>query len=176
MEWLSNRCNSKYSQHSRQQSSWLGRVVWFVLLFAFLSFGFSSFCFSIISASTPPTSGLKLWLDAKDSSSVETNGSNVTKWNDKSGNNNHAYPVGSPTYSTDKINFDGSSYFYLNKSSELDVNSDNNKSKTLTILFFFCKKHCSRVAKVAASNIIIALVLKQLIASHSMSSAETKCE
>ena len=43
MEWLSNRCNSKYSQHSRQQSSWLGKVVWFVFLFVFLFFGFSSF-------------------------------------------------------------------------------------------------------------------------------------
>jgi hypothetical protein len=31
-----------------------------------------------------------LWLDASDSSSVALNGSNVSQWNDKSGNNNHA--------------------------------------------------------------------------------------
>ena len=33
--------------------------------------------------------GLVLWLDASDSSSITLNGSNVSQWNDKSGNNNH---------------------------------------------------------------------------------------
>ena len=47
-------------------------------------------------------SGLKLWLDATDSSTLLLNGSNVTQWNDKSGNNNHVYTtVGTPSNITD---------------------------------------------------------------------------
>jgi hypothetical protein len=35
-------------------------------------------------------SSLALWLDAADASTITLNGSNVSQWNDKSGNNNHA--------------------------------------------------------------------------------------
>lgn len=35
-------------------------------------------------------SGLALWLDASDSTTVTLNGSNVSQWRDKSGNNRHA--------------------------------------------------------------------------------------
>lgn len=35
-------------------------------------------------------SGLALWLDAADASTVTLNGSNVSQWRDKSGNNRHA--------------------------------------------------------------------------------------
>ena len=46
--------------------------------------------------------GLKLWLDAADTSTLLLNGSNVTQWNDKSGNNNHVYTtVGTPSNITD---------------------------------------------------------------------------
>ena len=36
------------------------------------------------------TDGLKLWLDATDRSTLTFNGAEVTQWDDKSGNDNHA--------------------------------------------------------------------------------------
>lgn len=45
---------------------------------------------------------LALWLDAADSSTIVLNGSNVSQWNDKSGNNRNATqstPVNQPPYS-----------------------------------------------------------------------------
>lgn len=39
-----------------------------------------------------------LWLDASDTSSFSLSGSNVTQWNDKSGNNNHATAYNSSNY------------------------------------------------------------------------------
>ena len=51
-------------------------------------------------------SGLALWLDAADSSSVITSGANVTAWNDKSGNLRNFTLTGAtnPTYSTNVKN------------------------------------------------------------------------
>jgi hypothetical protein len=39
---------------------------------------------------TPAKISTALWLDAADSSTITLNGSNVSQWNDKSGNNRHA--------------------------------------------------------------------------------------
>jgi hypothetical protein len=56
--------------------------------------------------------GCLLWLDGADQSSLVLSGSNVTQWNDKSGNGKHATATGTPTYLTGGgINFNGSSYF-----------------------------------------------------------------
>jgi hypothetical protein len=53
---------------------------------------------------------LALWLDAKDSATVQVDGSNgVTEWLDKSNNDLHAVSitVSKPTYTNNKIVFDG---------------------------------------------------------------------
>ena len=77
-------------------------------------------------------SGLQLWLDGADSSSMTFSGSNVTVWNDKSGNGNNGTATGTPTLSQNKLNdksmisLDGSSYF-------LGSMSDTNT--TLTAFF-----------------------------------------
>jgi len=59
-------------------------------------------------------SGLALWLDAADQSSMTLSGSSVTVWNDKSGNGKNATAGGTtPTYSsaTRSIVFGGAGYF-----------------------------------------------------------------
>jgi len=62
-------------------------------------------------------SGLTLWLDAADSSSLVMSGSNVTTWIDKSGNGYNATSTGTPTVVSNGINrlqsvsLAGSSYF-----------------------------------------------------------------
>lgn len=63
-----------------------------------------------INSSFIPTSipGCQLWLDASDSTSVVLSGSNVTQWNDKSGNGNNATQTTAnsrPTYSQNGIYF-----------------------------------------------------------------------
>jgi hypothetical protein len=75
-----------------------------------------------ISSSFQPTSisGLSLWLDGADQSSMTLAGSNVTQWRDKSGNARHATASGTPTLSTavfsarPSVLFNGSSYFLGN--------------------------------------------------------------
>ena len=59
--------------------------------------------------------GCQLWLDAADQSSLTLSGSNVTQWNDKSGNARHVTQVTEglrPTYSfaSNAIVFDGTRY------------------------------------------------------------------
>ena len=53
--------------------------------------------------------GLKLWLDASDSSTITKDGSNkVSQWSDRSGNNNHATQgtaANQPTLGTNEIEF-----------------------------------------------------------------------
>lgn len=48
--------------------------------------------------------GLQLWLDAVDLTSLSYSGSNVTAWADKSGNGNNATATGSPTLVQNSIN------------------------------------------------------------------------
>ena len=62
--------------------------------------------------------GMALWLDAADTATVITSGSNVTAWNDKSGNGrNFTTTSGTPTYSlTNGINFVGSTFDIMSTS------------------------------------------------------------
>jgi len=58
-------------------------------------------------------SGLLLWLDVADSSSMTfSSGTNISVWNDKSGNGNNATAAGTvPTFSNNAVNFGGAGYF-----------------------------------------------------------------
>ena len=112
MEWLSSSYSSynrQYSQHSRQQSSWLGRVVWFVFLFVFLSFGFSSFLFS---QDVINDSSLQAWYKFEDSDSmlVDSSGKNIdlSIYNRGTAEN----PIyDTPFSSSNSIRGEGSAYF-----------------------------------------------------------------
>lgn len=66
------------------------------------------------------TQGLQLWLDATDASTITVSGTDVTQWNDKSGNDNHAtVAIGSPQLENDAIAFDRNSAFsYTNPAFE----------------------------------------------------------
>lgn len=75
------------------------------------------------SAWTPAALGsaLALWLDASDASTITLNGSAVSQWNDKSGNNRHATQAtaaNQPTYTLNGLNgkpvltFDGVNDFF----------------------------------------------------------------
>lgn len=70
-------------------------------------------------------SGLALWLDAADASTITLNGSTVSQWNDKSGNNRNvtqATAANQPTYNSAQFNgkptlrFDGSNDILSNPS------------------------------------------------------------
>jgi Concanavalin A-like lectin/glucanases superfamily/Beta-propeller repeat len=56
-------------------------------------------------------SGLALWLDAADATTLTLSGSNVTQWNDKSGNGNNATGGISPSFSNSGVLFDGSTTY-----------------------------------------------------------------
>jgi hypothetical protein len=74
--------------------------------------------YSFPSASIPFSprniSGLQLWLDGADQSSMVLSGTNVTQWNDKSGIGNNAVGTVAPTYdSTSRyVLFNGSSQYF----------------------------------------------------------------
>jgi hypothetical protein len=57
-------------------------------------------------------SGLQVWLDANDSSTVQISNNNVSKWLDKSGNNNHGVGQGGLTYTNKSIIFNGSTGYF----------------------------------------------------------------
>lgn len=67
---------------------------------------------AFVSSTTPwnPSAlgaSLALWLDADDTSTITLNGTDVSQWNDKSGNNRHATQataINQPTYSASGIN------------------------------------------------------------------------
>ncbi len=54
-------------------------------------------------------SGLQLWLDAADTSTVVLSGVNVSLWNDKSGNGNNFTNSGTVTYASNALTFNSSS-------------------------------------------------------------------
>lgn len=71
-------------------------------------------------------SGCQLWLDAADSATVVA--TNVTQWNDKSGNGANAAQATSanrPTYSNNAITFNGTSSFLSIPGSGLDIASED---------------------------------------------------
>ena len=53
---------------------------------------------------SPANYSPSLWLDAADSNTIVLSGSNVTSWNDKSGNGRNATTSGSPTYISSSLN------------------------------------------------------------------------
>jgi len=60
-------------------------------------------------------SGLRLWFDANDSTTISYSGSNISQWNDKSGNARHATPyLSNCTYSA--TGFNGKPAIYFNSS------------------------------------------------------------
>ena len=63
------------------------------------------------------------WFDAADAASVVTSGNNVTLWRDKSGNNRHAAPTVSPTYTGNGITFDGTSHLRASNTGSLLSNA-----------------------------------------------------
>lgn len=69
-------------------------------------------------------SGLSLWLDAADSSTVITSGSNVTAWNDKSGNGKNMISNASfqrPIYSANSLNGNNSILFFRNAANSFSI-------------------------------------------------------
>jgi len=62
-----------------------------------------------------------LWLDASDASTVILSGSNVTRWDDKSGNGRNVAAVNTPTYSSNAINTTNG--WFLSPSFVLSANS-----------------------------------------------------
>jgi len=78
---------------------------------------------------------LKLWLDGKDLSSVTLSGTDVTLWNDKSGNNNNATAVNTPEWlPTYGISFDGTSSYFTLPNNTLP-NGDNSYSYFIVASF-----------------------------------------
>jgi len=68
---------------------------------------------------TPSNLTVAAWYDAADASTVLTNGSSVTNWLDKSGNNRHVAQTNStqrPSYASSIITFDGTTNFLYNSS------------------------------------------------------------
>lgn len=88
-------------------------------------------------------SALALWLDAADAGTITLNGSNVSQWNDKSGNNRHATQataVNRPTYQADgfngrpTLNFDGGSDF-MGMSNALQIGNSSAVSYSVFVAF-----------------------------------------
>lgn len=87
--------------------------------------------------------GLQLWLDADDSDTITLNGSTVSQWDDKSGNDYHVTQSTAsyqPTYNTAQLNgknvvtFDGSDDHILNDS-VASVASGNDVPITMFVVF-----------------------------------------
>ena len=82
---------------------------------------FKSIPSSSVTFSPRSISGIALWLDGADQSSMTFSGSNITQWNDKSGNGRNATATGTPTYVTGGgVNFNASSYF-LNQTFSMNL-------------------------------------------------------
>ena len=81
-----------------------------------------------ISSSFQPTSisGLSLWLDAADSTTLTLSGSNVTQWRDKSGNGRDVSQNTvsfQPTYSNTRVNFVSTSSQRLETTTPIGITS-----------------------------------------------------
>ena len=89
----------------------------------------------IVSLSWAPTqiTGISLWLDAADSSTITTSNTSVTAWSDKSGNNNN------PTFSTAKPTYIPSNKYVETFNNNTDIRLPNaaftNTTNQTAILF-----------------------------------------
>lgn len=88
-------------------------------------------------------SSLALWLDAEDSSTITLNGSNVSQWNDKSGNARHvaqATAANQPTFQSTgfngrpTLNFDGTDDF-MTMSNVLQIGNSSAVSYSAFVAF-----------------------------------------
>lgn len=88
-------------------------------------------------------SGLQLWLDASDSSTITLNGSTVSQWNDKSGNDYHVSQgtaSNQPTYvesalnSKNTVRFDGAGDGLINT---IDTPVGGSTNRTVFVVFNF---------------------------------------
>ena len=89
----------------------------------------------------PDIAGLQLWLDADDSDTITLNGSTVSQWNDKSGNDYHVSQgtaSNQPTYTASALNsksvvrFDGAGDRLFNTTAQPVSGSSN---RTIFIVF-----------------------------------------
>lgn len=84
---------------------------------------------TFINPYSPSDNTLALWFDAADSSSIMLNSGNVSQWNDKSGNDDHAIqtdPTKQPTYiNKSKLSFDGSEFLLASNIDNLNSWSGN---------------------------------------------------
>ncbi|SVD66506.1 uncharacterized protein METZ01_LOCUS419360, partial [marine metagenome] len=85
--------------------------------------------------------GLVFWLDASNvdgqNNTTLSNGASVSEWKDLSGNGNDASPKGSnsPTWSGNKIELDGTNYFYVENADELALGNTNSKKYHFFIVY-----------------------------------------
>ena len=83
-----------------------------------------------ITNTLPVRTGLALWLDAADSATVITSGgSNVTQWNDKSGNGRNATQntvSNQPSYQSNGIVYNSASIMYLSCYLDFLANTNHN--------------------------------------------------
>ena len=82
-------------------------------------------CYGILLKNSPViNTGMVLWLDASDSSSIVLSGSSVVTWKDKSGKGNDATGVNGPTLNLGKIVLNGDrQYFTTNYTAKAPVES-----------------------------------------------------
>ncbi len=84
------------------------------------------------------TTGMVLWLDGADEGTIDLSGSNVTRWNDKSGRNNDAAQSNSsyqPVYDDveDSVNFGDNDRLVVPNTG--DINTSNYNEKTHFVVF-----------------------------------------
>lgn len=112
------RSNSGYSGNIDQRRTKVGTIP---AMKHYIERGLGEFSFTA-EGWTPAQITTALWLDADDNSTITLNGSNVSQWNDKSGNERHATQetaVNQPEYTTAGLNgknvvtFGGNDYFLL---------------------------------------------------------------
>ena len=82
-------------------------------------------CYGIVLKNSPIiNTGMVVWLDASDSSSIVLSGSSVVTWKDKSGKGNHATGVNGPTLNSGKIVLNGDrQYFTTNYTAKAPAES-----------------------------------------------------
>ena len=109
---------------------------------------------SLVIGTNPLAFGLKLWLDASDSSTITHSSNAVSQWNDKSGNNHHVSQATAdkkPTTDSsllnglNTLNFDGSDY--------LQASSSNIKNENQTWVFIASVEATGSVDNTADSMI-----------------------
>lgn len=98
-----------------------------------MTFPFPIFAPPAVSGGFDPASisGLQLWLDGSDASTITQSGGAISQWNDKSGNANHATQsgVGKPTVVSaaqnglNGVGFDSASAQFFNLASLIDLSS-----------------------------------------------------